>query len=91
MRSAGRAPRPLLGRRRVELQCVDLAAHRAAERAVDELVALQRAQARELRGDDERREVHAVVGLDSDRRSGQRGLDLLADLGGDMADPWCRA
>jgi len=61
---------------------VDRAAQRVAERGVHELVALQRAKSRELRGDDERREVHAVVGCDADRRSGQRGLDMLADLGG---------
>ena len=59
---------------------MDLAAHRVAERAIDELVPLQRAQARELRRDDERREVHVVVGCDADRRPGQRGLDLLADV-----------
>ncbi len=56
---------------------MDGAAHRAAERAVDELVALDPAEARELRSDHERREVHAVVGGDADRGARKRGLDLL--------------
>ena len=59
---------------------MDGAAHRVAQRPIDELVALQRAQARELRGDHERREVHVVVRRDTDRRARERGLDMLGNL-----------
>src|SRR5262245_16760490 len=78
--SGARAPRPFGGRRRVERQGMDRAAHRTAEGAIDELVARDRAQALELLGHDERGEVDAVVARDPDGRPGQRDLDLSADL-----------
>ena len=59
--STGRALRPLFGRRRIERQGVNCTANRAAKCAIDELVPLQRSQAGELRGDDERRKMNAVV------------------------------
>ena len=81
--STGSAPAAggeLRRRRGVEGQGVDLSAHRRAERAVDELVALERAQALELRGDDRRLEVHVVVGAHVDARARQCRLDPAPDL-----------
>lgn len=59
---------------------MDGAAHRLAERAVDELVPGDRAQSLELRRDDERIEVHAVFGRHADLCPWQRALDPLADF-----------
>src|SRR5689334_8577307 len=67
--SSGRPPRirslstgpPFVGRERAHRERVDLLAHAAAERGVDELVALHAAAARELRRDDERLEMLPVA------------------------------
>jgi hypothetical protein len=59
---------------------MDDAAHRLAERVVDELVPSDRAQSLELRRDDERAEVDAVFGRHADLCPWQRALDPLADF-----------
>ena len=56
------------------------AAHALAEPGVDQLVALQRPLALELRGDDDRLEVRVVVGQDAHLRAGQAGQDQVGDF-----------
>src|SRR5580700_5396094 len=65
----------LIAPRFFDRQRVDLPAHELAERAVDELVARQAAQRRELARDDARTEVRTVLRLDLHVRSGQAGAD----------------
>ena len=58
---------------------MDLPAHERAERLVDELVAGDRPQARELRCNDLRREMGVVVGFDAHGGAGQSGADEFGD------------
>ena len=61
---------------------MDLAPHARAERAVDELMALEHAPALELRRDDDRFEMRVVVGHDPHLRAGQSGFDQRLNFGG---------
>ena len=61
---------------------MDLASHAHAERAVDELMALQGALAFELRRDDHGFEMRVVGRADAHLCAGQPGLDQRLNFGG---------
>src|SRR4051812_8501087 len=70
-----------LWRQHLHRQGVDLAAHARAQRAVDQLMALQGALALELRGDDHRFEMRVVRRADAHLCAGQAGLDQRLNFG----------
>lgn len=61
---------------------MDVPAHALAQRAIHELMALERALALELRSYDDRFEMRVIVALHTDLGAGQAGFDERLDFGG---------